>query len=228
MTTENRFDKLLAYLEDPSRLNQDEISRIQESLGGQEIDPHRQTAIKLMESGVFDGERFKRKTGERSGHYIRNLEHFIAKVAAAIDDHSDELEKCIDDGSRFKPNIPPDLAKRIDRYVKDFSPLEEELRQLKIIRSDSLAKIRKMLEKLNEDVKRRLSKRQAEEKNRYWEKAKIPHQLIEKLIDIIKEHTRKITKLLMSRVIVKMLIPFGIRLKESTIRAKIRVPAKIY
>jgi hypothetical protein len=221
MTTKSRFDKLLAYLEYRSRLNQDEVSHIQEALGGLEIDAYGKTAVKVMNSGVFSGERFKRKTGERSNHYIWNFEQFIAKVAAAIDEHSDEIQKCLAESSNLKPEVPQDLAERVDSYVKEFAPLEQEIGQLKIIRSDSLAKTRKTLEKHNEDVRKWLSKRQAEGERKHWDKDKIPHQLIEKLRDIIKEHSREITKVLMSRVIVKMLAPFGLKLKESTIRANV-------
>lgn len=209
MTPENRFDKLLAYLQDPSHLSASEISILHQSLGSYEIDTHRQTAIKIMNSGIFSGEDFKQKPGKYGGHYIRNFEQFIARVAAAIDDHSDELESCLDKEIYIRPGLPERLA----LCIKQFSALEEELSQIKGVNAKKLANMRKTLEKYKVGIIRRLLK---------MVRGKMPPHLSEKLIDIIKEHSPRITDVLMASVIVKMLAKFELKFTESNIRRKIQ------
>jgi hypothetical protein len=222
MTPKSRFDKLLAYLKDRSRLNQNEIAHIQDALGDLKIDHHKQTAIKIMDSGVFSGQKFKRKTGAKGSAYIDDFEKFIAKVAAAIDGHTHELQNRLAKTEYTSTN----LTEKMTLCIKQFYRLEQELSKIKWINSKRLVNVRKSLEKFKIDLLKGLSGFQTV-KTEHRVRAKIPHHLLEKLINLIREHSPELPDVAMAEVLVKMLDEFCPKLSEHSIRKKIQSLAKI-
>lgn len=226
MTIENRYDRLLAYLNDNPSLEEDDKALMQDLLGNLEVDSHRLTAIKVLESGVFPGGRFNHQRGKKGDPSIREFEQFVLKVAQAIDEQSSEIAACLSDGSMvangkeecFSPDV---LAQKFEDHIKNFNLIEDGLRQGKLISPGILDKILFYLEKGKDDLKARLErKRLHTQKKICYPRGKIPHHLIDKLRGILREHAPGLTKLAKSKAIVTILNRFGLELNVNSIRLK--------
>jgi len=228
MAIENRLDRLLAYLEGNSSLGEEDKAHFNYLLEYLEMEPHKETVIQVLKSKAFSEEKFIHTTGQKGDPSIYRFEEFFLEVVRAIDEHSREIAVCLSGGSKMenaKEEYPsPDvLAQKFEDILKDYCALEDDLRQSNLISLGIFDKIRNNLEKGFNDLKARLERKHLHSlKKKHWDKTKnFPKHLIENLGKIIEGHGR-LTKSGRARVIAKMLAPFRLNLKESTIRKSLQ------